>query len=212
MATKKTPTKTAKAAGKAPAAKAPAPKAPAAKAAAAKSNAGKPAAAATPRLQDTLEPLGVETMEAVVKAGTQAAGKSYEQTVALFQEQVEKASGSVFQGYDEVAALGKDNIDAYMQSSTLFAKGVEAMGKELMSFAQTSVDIGVANAQALFGAKTVRELIDLQSDMSRSGLDSLVAESAKLTELSMTLANETLEPIQARLNANVEKLLKPLAA
>jgi hypothetical protein len=58
----------------------------------------------------------------------------------------------------------------------------------------------------------VRELIDLQTDFSRSGFDSIVAESAKLTELSMSLANETIEPIQARLNANVEKLMKPLAA
>ena len=176
MATKKTPTKTAKTPAKTPA----------------KTSAKTPAAKAT-----------------TAKA---AASKSYEQAVALVQEQVEKASSGMFQGYDDVATLGKDNIDAYVQSSTLFAKGVEAMSKELMNFAQFSVDTSVANAKALFGAKTVRELIDLQSDFSRSGFDSLVAESAKLTELSMSVANETIEPIQARLNANVEKLMKPLAA
>ncbi len=208
MATKKTTTKTAKAPAKTPA------KTPAAKATTTK------AAAAAPVLpfQETFEPVEAavsaskETVEAVVKAGTQAASKSYEQAVALVQEQVEKASSSMFQGYDEVATLGKDNIDAYVQSSTLFAKAVEAMSKELMSFAQLSVDTSVANTKALFGAKTVRELIDLQADFSRSGFDSFVTESAKLTELSMTLANETIEPIQARMNANVEKLMKPLAA
>ncbi|WP_193368385.1 phasin family protein [Pelagibius marinus] len=203
MATKKTTTKTAKAPAKTPAAKAKTTK-----------------AAAAPALpfQETFEPVEAavsaskETMEAVVKAGTQAASKSYEQAVALVQEQVEKASSSVFEGYDEVASLGKDNIDAYVQSSTVFAKGFEAMSKELMSFAQLSVDTGMANAKALFEVRTVRELIDLQTDFSRSGFDSLVTESAKLTELSMNLANETIEPIQARLNANVEKLMKPLAA
>lgn len=199
MATKKTPTKST-AAKKTAATKKPAAEAP-----------------ALP-LQETIEPVEAavsaskETMEAAVKAGTQAATKSYEQAVALVQEQVEKASSDIFQGYDEVATLGQANIDAYVQSSTLFAKGVEAMGKEMMGFAQASVDTSVANAQALFGARTLRELIDLQTDFSRSGFDSLVAESARLTELSVTLANETIEPIQARLNANVEKLMKPLAA
>ncbi len=211
MATKKTPTKTAKTPAKTPAKTS-------AKTPAAKATTAKAAAAPVLPFQETFEPVEAavsasqETMEAVVKAGTQAASKSYEQAVALVQEQVEKASSGMFQGYDDVATLGKDNIDAYVQSSTLFAKGVEAMSKELMNFAQFSVDTSVANAKALFGAKTVRELIDLQSDFSRSGFDSLVAESAKLTELSMSVANETIEPIQARLNANVEKLMKPLAA
>ena len=68
------------------------------------------------------------------------------------------------------------------------------------------------NAQALFAAKTVQELVDLQTEISRSGYDSLVTESAKLTELSLALANDAAEPIQARLNATVEKLMKPLAA
>jgi phasin family protein len=81
-----------------------------------------------------------------------------------------------------------------------------------MSFAQSAVEANVATTKALFGATTLRELIDLQTEFQRSRFDSLIAESAKLTELSMALANDTLEPIQVRLNANVEKLLNPIAA
>jgi phasin family protein len=153
-----------------------------------------------------------ETIETVLKAGTQAATKGYEQAIALAQEQVEKASETIFKRYDEVTSLGKDNVDACVLSSTVFAKGVESMGKEFMSIAQSAVEANVATAKALFGAKTVREVIELQTEFSRSRFDSLVAESAKLTELSMTLANDTIEPIQLRLNATVEKLMKPVAA
>jgi len=192
MATKKTPTKTA---------------------------AKKPtAAAAVPATPPAIEPVEAavaaskETMEAVVKAGTQAASKSYEQAVAMAQEQVEKASENLFKGYDEVASFGKDSVDAYVESTSVFAKGVEAMGKELMGFTQSAVEANVANAKALFAATTLREVIDLQTGFSRSSFDSLVAESAKLTELSMALASETVEPLQLRLNATVEKLMKPLAA
>lgn len=179
----------------------------------------KPApAASAPVLPGLIKPVEAaaaasqETMEAVVKAGTQAATKSYEQAVAMAQEQVEKASSGVFNGYDEVASLGQETVDAYVQSTTVFAKAVEVMGKELMNFAQNAAEANVANAQALFAAKTVQELIDLQTEISRSRYDSLMTESAKLTELSITLANDAAEPIQARLNATVEKLMKPLAA
>ena len=178
----------------------------------------KPAAAAAPATPPAIEPVEAavaaskETVEAVVKAGTQAASKSYEQAVAMAQEQVEKASENLFKGYDEVASLGKDSVDAYVESTSVFAKGVEAMSKELMGFTQTTVEANVANAKALFAAKTLREVIDLQTGFSRSSFDSLVAESAKLTELSMALASDTFEPLQLRLNTAVEKMMKPLAA
>lgn len=153
-----------------------------------------------------------ETMESVMKAGNQAASKGYEQVIAIAQEQVEKASESIFKHYDEAASLGQENVDACVRSGTVFAQGVESMGKELMTFAQSTVEANVATAKALFGVTTVRELMDLQTDFQRSRFDSLLAESARFTELSMTVASDTFEPIQARLNANVEKLMKPIAA
>jgi len=199
-----------------------APKAAAAKPAAAKPAAAKAAKkpapkapAATPVTMVPAESAAAahqETFETVVKAGTQAASKGYEQMIAITQEQVEKASETIFKRYDDAASLGQDNVDAYVKCGTVFAQGVESLGKELMSFAQISIEANVANAKALFGATTLREVIDLQTDFQRTRFDSLIAESAKLTELSMALANETFEPIQVRFNANVEKFFTPLAA
>lgn len=198
MPSKKTPSKTAAGSKKAPVSAA------AAAPAAAVSVATEPFEAAAAANQ--------ETFETVLKAGTQAAAKGYEQAVALAQEQVEQASQTLFRRYDEAASFSRDNVDAYVQSSTLFAKGVESLSKELMTIAQSAVEANVATTRALFGAKSVREVIDLQTEFSRSRFDALVAESAKLAELGMTLASETIEPIQARLNATVEKFVKPAAA
>lgn len=212
MATKKTPSKTTsrKAASR---------KTTPSKTVAGKTAPRKPeAASAVPQSAAAVEPVEAtvaanqETIEAVVKAGTQAASKGYEQAVAMAQEQVQKASSTMFKGYDDVASLGKESVDAYVASTGALAKGIEAMSKELMVFTQSAVEANVANAKALFGAKTLREAIDLQADFSRSRIDSLVSESARLTELSLNLANDTFEPIQVQLNATVEKLMKPLAA
>ncbi len=37
----------------------------------------------------------------------------------MTKEQVERTSSAVFQGYDEIATLGKDNIDAYVESGNM---------------------------------------------------------------------------------------------
>lgn len=155
---------------------------------------------------------GKETLEAVVKAGTQAATKGYEQAVAMTQEQVEKASSNVFKGYDEVASLGRDNMDAYVESTEAVARGFETLGKEFISFTQVSMEAGMAAARSLATAKSLGEVIELQRDYSRNSFDTLLTESAKLTDLSIALANEAMEPLQSRVTVTVEKIMKPLAA
>ncbi|NIA72346.1 phasin family protein [Pelagibius litoralis] len=155
---------------------------------------------------------GTETLEAVVKAGTQAATKGYEQAVAMTQEQVAKASSTVFEGYDEVTSLSQGHMDACVQSSTVVAKGVEALGQEMVLFTQGTMKAGMLMVQALAGAKTLREMIDVQTEYSRSSFDSMLAESAKLTELSVALASEAIEPLQAQMTQTAEKMMKPLAA
>ncbi len=160
---------------------------------------------------------------AAVKASTGAAGKGYGQTVdktkaqvehavALAKENVEKASAAAFNGYDELAGLGKGNFDALVQSNNVVAKGIEAIGKEVMAFAQRSVEENMAQARALIGARDLQEFVDLQNDFAKQRLEETLAETARLTELSTKVANEAIEPLQKRVDAAVERVFKVQAA
>ena len=153
-----------------------------------------------------------QTVENVVKIGTEVAAKNYERAIAATQEQFEKATHAAFAGYDEFTAFGKDNIDAVVKASTLFVKGFETLGKEVSTFGQASIEKNVSNAQALFGAKTLRELLELQAEIAKANFDSWVAETTKLGELGMKVANEALVPLQEQVNVAVEKIMKPIAA
>lgn len=155
---------------------------------------------------------GQETLETVVKAGTQAAVRSYEQAFALTQEQVEKASSTVFQRYDDVSRLSKDNLEACVQSSEVVAKGVEAFGEEVASFSRDALEAGMQTAQSMATAKSLREVIDLQSEYSRKSLESLMAETAKLAGLSIAMTSDAFAPLQSRVAVTVEKMMKPVAA
>ncbi len=157
------------------------------------------------------------------KAGTEAASKGQGQTVnqtkaqvdqavAVAKVNVEKAAEATFKGYDELAVLGKSNFDAFVQSNSVVAKGFEVIGKEFLAFAQRSVEGHMAQARALIGAKDMQEFVDLQNDFAKRRLADTLAETAKLTELSTQVANEAIEPLQKRVDATVETVLKAKAA
>ena len=172
----------------------------------------------TTAAQDALKPVeaavaaGTETVEKAMKAGTDAAAKGYEQAVAMTKEQVGKAQNAAFKGYDELTELNRETMDAVIQSGTIFAKGYETMGKEWMTFAQISMEANVAATRAMFGAKSVREIVDLQAEYTREAFDKSMAQSAKRSEMSVKVAKDAFEPFQVRVNKAVETMMKPLAA
>lgn len=167
--------------------------------------------------QDAMKPVeaavqaGKETVESFMKVGTETASKQYEQAIALTKEQVEKASGSMFKNYNELTELNKANLDAVMASSNTFAKGFEAISKEFFSFAQANVEQSLAATKKLLAAKNAQDLMDMQSEFARGQFDKALAESAKLTEMGVQVANEAFEPLQGRVHVTVEKLMKPAA-
>jgi len=147
-----------------------------------------------------------------VRLGTEAAQRSFEQAASMTREQFDKASKTLFKNYEEFAELGKENIDAFVKSGTIFARGFEEAGKSLINFTRRSLETSVETAKAVMGCRDLREVVDMQSDFARTSFDSLMTEGSKLSEIGVKVANEALEPIQARLNVAVEQIFKPVAA
>jgi len=155
---------------------------------------------------------GKETVEKAVKVGTEAATKGYTQAVVATQEQVEKAQKAAFKSYGDLVGLQKDNLDAVMTSGNIAVQGYQAIGKEVMAFAQSAIEENAAATQALFGARNLREVVDLQTDFARKSFDKALAESAKLSEMSVKAANAAIAPLQSRVNVAMQTVLKQTAA
>jgi phasin family protein len=138
--------------------------------------------------------------------------KGFDQFLAPAKEQVEKAQAQSAKVLEDVAKFQKDNLEAVVSASNVYAKGFETFGKAWYALTQETVEASAAVAKALLGAKTLKEAVDLQTDFAKTTFDKFVAESTKLSEISIKVANEALEPINARVNVAVEKLLKPANA
>lgn len=139
------------------------------------------------------------------------AAATAETVVANAQQQVEKAQKVAFKSYEDMAGFNKNAFDAMVRSSTIMAKGYEAIGKEVMSFTQNTMEANAAATKALFAVKNLRDVFDLQAEYTRLSFDKAMAESAKLTEMSFNVAKEAFAPIQTQVNTAVGSVMKRAA-
>lgn len=177
-----------------------------------------PATDPVPAAAPAAEPVPVAVAAPVAKTSpavrkqAPTVAKDVDQAIANTKQKVEKMSKQVFSTFEDVAGFQKDNVEAFVASTTILTKGFEALSKEIVAFTQARYETSVAATKAIMGVKSVKELVDLQTEFAKSSFDALVAEATKVSEAGMKVANEAAEPITARVNATVEKLSKLKAA
>ncbi|MEM9965782.1 MAG: TIGR01841 family phasin [Asticcacaulis sp.] len=130
------------------------------------------------------------TTDRVAAAGNQA-----------FKDGVEKSIGAL----NELNSLSKSNIEALVESFTAATKGAEAVGAQTAAFTKKNWEEGVAAAKSLSSAKSVQEVVELQSAYAKKSLESYVAELNSLTETLSASFKDSFKPINTRLTASVEK-------
>jgi len=155
---------------------------------------------------------GHETVEKAVKSGTDAFAKSYEQYLTAAKDQLAKLFPSAAKNFDELAAFNKGNFDAFVAAGTAAAKGFETLSQQVIAYNQKAVEASVATTKALLGCKTMQDVVEVQTDLTRKSFDEWLAEGTKLSELTVKVANEAAEPINSRLSEAVDRFMKPLAA
>jgi len=113
--------------------------------------------------------------------------------------------------YRDWAALSRDNFGAVLKANGAVTEGLEAIGKEMIGYAQKSIEQATRTATALIHAKNLDEIIHLNSAYTTSSIESLLARSASMSDLGFKLASEALAPLSRRVEANLATLTKPLA-
>jgi len=111
---------------------------------------------------------------------------------------------------EDLVTFSQGNLEAYVKAGQIWAAGVQDLGKQVAATAQAQLDQTVATFKALAGVKSFKEAVDLQSTLARSTVEKAVADTGKLTDASLKLAEQTLAPITARVTLAVEKFGRPV--
>lgn len=143
----------------------------------------------------------VEEATAAVTEAAKTGAKQLETQVAKAHEQAEEARKAAIEKYEEAAIIGQGNLEAVVASGTVVAKGMETFGQALYAYAQSSFDANVKAVEAMMHVKSLPELLELQSALTRSSFDRAVSEGHKLTELGVQVANDAAKPLTDRIAA-----------
>ncbi len=119
-----------------------------------------------------------------------------------FKDAVEKSLASL----NEVNAHSKKNLEAVIASVTASTKGAEALGAQAMAYSKKAVESQVAAAKSLSGAKSIQEVVELQTTFAKSALEAYMAEFSKMSEIVSASMKDSVKPLNERVTAAVERL------
>jgi phasin len=128
---------------------------------------------------------------------TNFAQKSVDQAQATFEKVSEVAHGNV-QMIDAAANAYKNRL------TDIQLKGME--------FAQLNVNAGFAFARKLLSVKEPAEAFNLQQAFVKDQAEALQRQATELSELAVTLAKESLKPVQETLTKSFSGFGKAFAA
>ena len=119
-----------------------------------------------------------------------------------FKDAVEKSLAQL----NEMNTHSKKNLEAVIASVTASTKGAEALGAQAMAYSKKAVEDHVAAAKSLSGAKSVQEVIELQTAYAKSALDAYIAEVSKMSDIVTASMKDSVKPLNERVTAAVERL------
>jgi phasin family protein len=139
-------------------------------------------------------------------AATETVKNTVEQFTAAgnvaFKDAIEKSLTSL----NEANAHSKKNLEAVIASVTASTKGAEALGAQAMAYSKKAVEDQVAAAKSLSGAKSIQEVVELQTTFAKSALEAYMAEIGKMSEIVSASMRESVKPLNERVTAAVERL------
>lgn len=109
----------------------------------------------------------------------------------------------------ENAEVLKGNVEAFMECGHIWTSGCQAIGQSMAASAQARLERNLSSWKALTGVRSVKEAMDLHADMTRTSVETMLAETGKLAEASMKLAEQVMASMTARMTLAGERFSAP---
>jgi phasin family protein len=102
----------------------------------------------------------------------------------------------MFDNFETIQKISKDNVDVAMKSFGVASKGMQAIATEVADFQKKSFEEGTAALEKLLGAKTLDKAFEVQTEFYKSAYEGFVSKATKIGELYADLAKESYKPIE----------------
>ncbi len=118
-----------------------------------------------------------------------------------FKENVEKSLAA----FSDINNHSKRNLEAVVASVTAATKGAEALGAQAIAYSKKATEDHISAAKTLTSAKSLQEVVELQTTYAKTFLDAYLAELNRWSDTVSGSVRESIRPINERVSAVVEQ-------
>ncbi len=127
---------------------------------------------------------------------------------AAFRDIAEKSVTTARDTYAKLKSATDDATGLVEETMETAREGAFALGVKTLDAAKSNTDASFAFARDLFGAKTVSEMFELQTNFARQQFDAMTEQFKEFQALGQKFVTETTKPVTDK----VEKTIKDLKA
>ena len=102
----------------------------------------------------------------------------------------------MFQNFDGLQKLAKVNMDASMKSFDLMTKNIQTIATEMTDYTKRSVENSTKALEKMVGAKSIDQIVQVQSEYAKAAYEDYFAEVTKLGKLCADLGTEAFKPYE----------------
>ena len=97
---------------------------------------------------------------------------------------------------EDFQRLGKEGVDATVQSLTATSKGAQTLAVEFADYARKSFEQSTSTIEKLMGARSFERAVEVQSEFAKSAYEGFVSQATKFGEMYADLAKEAYKPFE----------------
>src|SRR3954470_5339107 len=98
----------------------------------------------------------------------------------------------------DAARQFNQNLDVLLQVGAVVASGYQSILSEWSNFAQQAAQRNADAVNAVLRVRNPHDLLSVQGDLLKDGVQNLLSTSARISELSAEAANKAVEKLNAR--------------
>jgi phasin family protein len=147
-----------------------------------------------------------ETVKKTVEQATTAAKATAEKAQAAGAQAFRETIDRSVAGLTEISSHGKKNLEAMVESATAAQRGAEALSQQAMAYSKKTLEQNLSAAQSLASARSVQELVELQTTFAKSAIETYLSEVTKMTDTVQASVKDSFKPINERATAIVERV------
>ncbi len=100
------------------------------------------------------------------------------------------------QNFDDLQKMGQQNLDTAMRGFGEVGRSWQTIANEMSSYSKRSFEEGSATLEKLTGARSLDQVVAIQSDFARRSYEEYMAQCTKLSSMYVDMARDAYRPIE----------------